>query len=327
MSAIMKRSAGVTTIAIVSLLGSALALCMGVLTGVMAFLIPRSTSPAPPAAALAVAGAFYFLPGVWGLLSGIGLIRLKNWARISAIVFGVLLLLAGAFTAVMTAIMWKAGLPAGDQIDPVRAASVLAIVRGMMAALALGEIGIGAWFVVFLTRPKVAAQFKGGTTATAGTASGRPISITIIAWFMLVGVLGVILPLVVHVPVPLFLTTLEGLPATAYLIAMAGVAAYSGVGLLRLQPMARLAAIGYFVFGILNTTVFTLAPGWHERLAVLVERQQAMTAAFVPASPTPPLFDPVNVIYASLGASALLMLVPLYFLVTNKRAFEPSPNR
>src|SRR5580765_202700 len=109
MSATMKRSAGVTVIAVVSLLGSVLAMCFGVLSGAMAFLAPRRESGPPPTALLVIAGAVYFLPGVWGLVSGIGLIKLKNWARISTIVFGVLLILAGGFTAVMVAIMSTIG--------------------------------------------------------------------------------------------------------------------------------------------------------------------------------------------------------------------------
>ena len=321
----MKRSAGVTVVAVVSLLGSVLALCFGVLTGVMAFVMPRPASAPglPPTAMLVTAGVIYFLPGVWGLLSGIGLIRLKNWARISTIVFGSLLIMVGGFTGVMVVFLSTMGLTPPDQVNSATAASVMAVMRGMMTGLAVAQLGIGIWWVVFLTRPKVAAQFTGGATVMEGTASGRPISITIIAWFMLLGVLGSIFPLVVHSPVPFFLTTFSGLPATLYLIAMIVVVAYCGVGLLRLQPMARLLAIGYFAFGLVNTAVFALIPGGHARMAALFEWQQTHMTGFVPAADQAPApFDVVNLIYYSMAASTLLMLVPLYFLVTNKRAFE-----
>lgn len=322
----MRRSAGVTAIAVVSLLGSVLVMCLGVSSAAAVFLVPRSTSspssPVPPAALLVVAGAFYFLPGVWGLVSGIGLIRLRNWARISTIVFGVLLILFGILTAVMMAIMFASGLPAGEQFDPAKAASVLAIMRGLLGALVLVEISIGAWWVVFLTRPKVAEQFGGTGTAASGTASGRPISITIIAWVMLIGVVGVIFPLVMHTPVPFFLTTLSGLPAALYMIAMAVTVAYSGVGLLRLQPTARLVAIGYTVFAFVNTTVFTLLPGGRARLGGMMEQQRAMTSVLIPGTSSAPPFDPVTMIYFSMATGTILMAVQLYFLVTRKRAFE-----
>src|SRR5436190_21914152 len=128
----MNRSAGVTAIAIVTLLGSALAVCVGVLTGVAAFMMPRS-EPAPPAAPLfAVAIVVYILPGIWGLLSGIGLLRLKNWARISTIVFGALLILFGGFSVVMAIIMSRMSFPASQHIDPAQAASAMALMRGIM---------------------------------------------------------------------------------------------------------------------------------------------------------------------------------------------------
>jgi hypothetical protein len=324
MSATMKRSAGVTVIAVVSLLGSVLALCLGVLTGVMAFVMPLPASPPPPPAMLAAAGAVYFLPGVWGLVSGVGLIRLKNWARISTIVFGVLMILGGGFTAVMMALMSTMGLgvPPSDQIDPATAARVMTMMRGAIGALALGELGVGAWFVVFLTRPKVAEQFGGAGTAASGTASGRPISISIIAWLMLIGAVLSTVPLILHSPAPFFLTTLSGLPAALYLITVVVLVAYCGVGLLRLQETARLVSIGYFVFGLVNSAVFALAPGGRDRMAALLAQQQAMTSAFMPGTPSTPPFDPMNVVYYTMAAATILLLVPLYFLVTNKRAFE-----
>jgi hypothetical protein len=327
MSAIMKRSAGVTVTAIVSLLGSALAVCFGILTGVLPFVMSQTASEPPPTGLLVIAGAVYFLPGVWGLLSGIGLIRLKNWARISTIVFGALLILFGGFTAVMAAIMatMGLGLPSSDQIEPATAARVMIFMRGFMGVLALGEIGIGVWWVVFLTRPKVAAQFGGAGTAAFETGSGRPISISIIAWLMLIGIVGAIFALVMHSPVPLFTTTLSGLPAAVYMIAMIVAVAYCGVGLLRLQPAARLGAIAYFVFGLVNTTVFAVAPGGHARMAALIERQQAMMPMFRLGDPAAPMFfDPVNMIYWSMLVGSILTFVPLYFLVARKRAFESS---
>ena|ERR1051325_8845658 len=40
---------------------------------------------------------FYALPAIWGIVSGIGLLQLKNWARISTIIFSVLLIVFGVF--------------------------------------------------------------------------------------------------------------------------------------------------------------------------------------------------------------------------------------
>src|SRR5262252_7423540 len=114
----MQRSAGVTALAIVALLGSALVICVGLLTGVAAFSIPRSQPALSAAPVFAVAIVVYVLPGIWGLLSGIGLLRLKNWARISTIAFGALLILLGGFSVAMTFLMSSMTLPSSEQVNP-----------------------------------------------------------------------------------------------------------------------------------------------------------------------------------------------------------------
>jgi hypothetical protein len=48
------------------------------------------------------------------------------------------------------------------------------------------------------------------------------------------------------------------------------------MGLLRLKPIARQAAIAWFVFGFPNTTAFYFAPGGHARLLALLESQKSV---------------------------------------------------
>src|SRR5215472_18074603 len=98
----MNRSVGVTVIAIVVLIGSALVLGVGALAiiGVVA----GSTGPPPnnfPGSPMffrtfiLMVPLIYILPAIWGIVTGVGLLQLKNWGRISIIVFSVLLLLVG----------------------------------------------------------------------------------------------------------------------------------------------------------------------------------------------------------------------------------------
>jgi formate-dependent nitrite reductase membrane component NrfD len=73
---------------------------------VMVFLPTRTQQniPLPPTALkalLALTSLLYILPALWGIASGVGLIRLKNWARISTIVFSVILILIGAFSGLV----------------------------------------------------------------------------------------------------------------------------------------------------------------------------------------------------------------------------------
>src|ERR1700735_2080493 len=100
----MKRSPGVTLIAILSLIGSAFTFVIGVALLAVVALAPTSRSnpffgsPVIFRVILALAGLVYLLPAVWGILTGIGLWRLRSWARISIIVFAVLLSVMGGFT-------------------------------------------------------------------------------------------------------------------------------------------------------------------------------------------------------------------------------------
>jgi len=93
------------------------------------------------------------------------------------------------------------------------------------------------------------------------------------------------------------------------------VSVVAGVGLLRLHPYARLLAIAYIIFGLLNSIVSYALPGSTERFAKIMD---AMPSAF--HAPSPPSFNPLLI-------SAIMMpfgLVPIYFLWRNKRAFDQS---
>jgi hypothetical protein len=93
----MNKPAGVIVIAILYFIGAALCLIGGLLFiaggGLLATIMSQSgQASASPLAGImaglgAVAGIIFLAFGVIDLLVGIGLIKLKNWARIVAIVF------------------------------------------------------------------------------------------------------------------------------------------------------------------------------------------------------------------------------------------------
>src|SRR5438874_12596450 len=94
------RSAGVTVIAILVLLGSigtlgmSLLMCIGILVESAS---QTHEMPELIRTMFVLLSIVYGLMAIWGVFSGIGLIRLKNWARISVIVFSILLILLGGF--------------------------------------------------------------------------------------------------------------------------------------------------------------------------------------------------------------------------------------
>ena len=339
----MNRSVGVTVIAVLALLGSGLTLLLGILMAVVMAVAPVPTQPEFPASPaffkviLLVASLAYLLPAVWGILTGIGLFRLKSWARISIIVFSVLLTLMGGFSALTVLLIPFLPLPTADP-------SVMTVVRASSGVLCLAQLGIGIWCLVFFNRAKVKQQFVslpdtvtvvpsqssylvGAHPAPAPSVEQNvprgPISLTIIAWLLLVGCPFVPLNIALGAPAVLFTKVLVGWSAGLLNILVGLLLLYIGVGLLRLKSVARRVAVGYFMFTFVNSAVFFFAPGGRARLLDLMERQQAMFPWMrLWQSQFALRFDltPFLVIGACVGAVSLA--VQLYFLITRKEAFE-----
>jgi hypothetical protein len=336
----MKRSIGITVISVLSLLGSTVTFAIGIfMLAVMVLApVPRANPfPGPPTlfrVLFLAISLMYLLPAAWGVLSGVGLWRLKNWARISTIVFSVLLILMGGFAGLMSLLVPVPTTPSD--------ASVMLGVRVGMGVFWLTQLGIGIWWFVFLNRAKVKEQFgqaapvlaapamqpaysvqSGSIGAVQPGAAEPPLSIKIIAWFMLAGCMLLPLGLVLRGPVFLFTRTLMGWPAVWVYLAFAAAQLGIGVGLLRVKPAARKAAIIYFAFTFVNSAVFYFTPGGHARMLGLLENQQSMfpwMRAFQGQTEFQFDFTPFLVVGAILGL--VMITVPLYFLITRKMAFE-----
>jgi hypothetical protein len=87
--------------------------------------------------------------------------------------------------------------------------------------------------------------------------------------------------------------------------------------------MARLVSIGYFVFGILSSGVFFLAPGRDARLTELIARQHVLFPVMTTSQPAPVLPMQMLMMFG-LVAGLVFAMVPLYFLVTRRAAFVPA---
>jgi len=339
----MKRSVGVTVIVILSLLGSVFTFAIGILVVVLMIMapVPRSGPfPASPAffrVMLLLASLMYLLPAVWGIVTGIGLWRLKNWARISMIVFSVLLILMGGFSGLMTLVIPIPPTP-GNNVDP----SVITGVRISIGAFMLTLAGVGVWWLVFFNRSKVKEQFglspaladasslqtsypvQGVPVGTADPgARKRPLSISVLAWLVLISCLSLPFSLLLRAPAILFTKLLTGWPADLFYLAFAVAQVSIGLGLLRLRPAARMAAIIYFAFGSVNAAVFYLAPGGDARMLALMESERSMFP-WMRMLPSQPQFHFESTPFLVMGAICGLIgtAIPLYFLITRKFAFD-----
>jgi hypothetical protein len=353
------RSAGVTIIAVLALLGSAVLLGLAALVAIAMFVRPPhapDASPLPPMFYKALpfaAPLFYALPAVWGIVTAVDLLRLRNWARISIIVFSVLLIVFGGF-GMLTSVAVFLMPPPGRGLDA-KALSYIGVATGLIALI---QMGIGIWWLVFFNRPKVKAQFVPSYLQAPASVSGeapyrldmpysatlpppgpdsvapspaivarraatRPLSISIIAWYMLASCLFIPVSVFLHSPTFLFTVILTGWRAAAFFLVYAALIIYIGTALLRMKPAGRLTAIGYFIFTFVNLAVFYFAPGGRARMARLMDLQQSMfrwMRSSQEVSPFSGEFMPFIII--GVIAGLVLWLVPLYFLVVSKPAFD-----
>jgi hypothetical protein len=362
------RSARITVVAILQIIGSALLL---VLAAFMAFAMIMATPPPndprlPPmyfTVMRVVLPFFYAVPAVWGIVTAVGLLQLKNWARISTFVISILLIVFGVF-GILTSAVFFLKPPPIDGVDP----KMFTVVGTALAIFSLAQLGLGIWWMVFFNRAGVKAQFRPqpfpysyagqgaspyaidmpssatpprpSLTTAPGIATPtdvaplptppiaapqrptRPLSISIIAWFMLASCIFVPFILFLHPPVVLLATILSGWQAVVFMLVSTALNIYIGIALLKMKPAGLLVGIGYFIFGLLNAVVFYLAPGRDSRIAKLLDLEQSMFRWMRSAQPNPFQADvrPFFLVGAIGGVAFCLVL--LYFLAAAKPAFD-----
>jgi hypothetical protein len=296
----MKKPLGVSASAICALLGSLLMLAFCVLLG-LAFFVSPATAPLPPQTRLGMGLglAMFGVLGAWGTTTAIGLFRLRNWARVSIIVFSVLLALTGVAAA---PVIWF--FP-----QPPTAPPNYGAVRIGIAAFYGGLGLLGAFWLYYFSRRATREAFGGALSAQSG---GRPLSISIIGWWLLLTGVICVLASPLRMPVSLFIWIVSGWTAMGWYAALGGLYAYVGYGLLRLNPLARKIAIGVLWFGVANAVIFFFTPGRDARFAALMGRFH-----FGPQLPLPTHFPIFMLIPMTLGVA-----LPLGFLIARKSAFQ-----
>jgi hypothetical protein len=160
----MNRSPGVTAVAVVAMLEGLLACSIGafaVLGLAMSRAVPQPTdSPKQPVAvgAILLLEVVMFLGvGGWKIASAVGLLRQKNWARISLCAWGGVFAVFNLFGLLGALLMAKISLPMTAANVPPDFMTVFAWVMGMLCLI---QAGIGVWWLVFLNRRAVMLAYS-----------------------------------------------------------------------------------------------------------------------------------------------------------------------
>ncbi|MGC2640003.1 MAG: hypothetical protein WA294_22690 [Acidobacteriaceae bacterium] len=230
-------------------------------------------------------GLCFFLFCAWVFID---LLRMRNWARISAIILGALIFLFSALAGVgiLLAQKYAALLPQGP--NPI---DMTAIFIGIAVFYFLFAL-IGVWWIVYFTRQAVCAAFRGagimvtnpdilppGGASVIAPAPGPGLSgwrIVIIVWacLMLISVLSLPIVFVMHTPLFLFGMIVTGPAETAILLVLAALEIFLGIGLLRKWKPAWYVALLWQLYTLAFALCF-LIPGMRARFVACEEQAAA----------------------------------------------------
>src|SRR5882724_58786 len=335
----MPRSAGITVSGVVVIIGSVFTILCGAMMLLGSAFVSKSSSsanlPVNLRGFLNFEAAMLFGFGGWGSAAGIGLLYLKRWARISLLVFAGFLVCISAPTAVLMAVV-----PLPDTHDANLPANFTTLMRIGMGLFYSMFAALGGFWLYFFNKRSVKAQFQARLPVPESAAGdsflgaavpapitvqiARPLSITIIGWFLLVGSAIAPLGLVMNrtlfpdAQFPFYFLGLFLFGWNAYLVFMVWMVAQmtAAVGLLKLKRWGWFAAITMQCLGALNGALLVVLPGHRARFQQIMETMTASMNARM-AQPAPFVF-PVWIGFA-MGFS--MVLVVLWFLITRRKAF------
>jgi hypothetical protein len=301
---------GIRASAVLAILGSAMTLLLAGLMLLAGFFAPpprnAPPSPIPLKPLMAVMAAVLVAFGAWGISTAVAIFLRRRWARVSILIFAVLLTFVSG--PGMLVILFVP-LPAAPNSD---AAAIMPIVRLGIAAFYGVLTAIGVWWLVLFNRSRTKEYFAGQGPVSE---SARPLSISVIAWYMLIGAAFLVVMAILRLPAMLFGAVLTGWVAPAVYATWAAAEIYLGTGLLRLQQGARVGSIGLFCFGAANGVVSLVGPGY---AGMMRQMQIAMPRLFPAGVPTA-MPTPVWVFaLLAMGSCA----VPIFFLVLRRPAFH-----
>src|SRR5271154_1325713 len=308
MDTLAKRESlpSVTAAGVVAIIFSALGVLLGLLVEVSMFVAPRlrtsEGAPGMPPGTLAAVEVFWLFGlavAVFGFFTGIGVLRRRNWARITMIVWGGIMAVLSAISIPVILIVFNSlptALPNGAEAGP-----FMGFLKVFMVLFYGIPLGIGIWWLVLFTRPRVAAAFTAPIVAAgypptmdvsgfplpepavAPSISPKavcPLPLMIFAGFLVFSSVCMILfmlsPMTGAMPFFLFGHFFSGLTAKAIFGIMGLVFGVGAIGILKLKPWVLDTVLVLQLVFLANGFLSLLNPRF---LAVMQEAMQRADAA------------------------------------------------
>jgi len=305
---------GIRVSAGLTIAGSLATLALGVLMVVSTRIAPQPTGPDVPPLPVATIGmvmaAIMAAFSGWGIWTAVAIFRRRGWARVSIIIFAMLLAFMGvggglAILVLQLPPQQEGAIDVARYWDAVRYG--IAGFYGVLAALA-------AWWLVLFNLKSTKEYFAQGGPSEPGA---RPLSISVIAWFLLAGALFLVPSAAIRFPAFVFGTVITGWGAVAVYIVFAAANVYLGIGLLRLREQARLGTIVYMGVMALNSLLTMAPPGYAAKMQILQKEMPRFFPAGTPVQMPQPAW-----VFVVMGM--VFVAIPVWFLVRRRDAFGKS---
>ncbi len=341
----MARSTGITVSAAVIIIGSAFTVLCGAMILLGSVLVLNSSraadAPVNLRYILIIEACVFFGFGAWGLAAGIGLIKTKEWARISTLVYAAILVFLCVPAAVAMAIVPLPNTPSTD--DPNRPFNIILLVRvgGTLLYAMFAALG-GYWLYFFNTR-KVKAQFRERQPLTevrqaelTGSPSemtsggfgpdqrARPLSITIIGWYLIIA--SALAPLSIvftntlfsGLKLPFFFLGFFFFGPSTYLLLTVWMTlqVVAAVGLLKLKRWGLMATIALQCVALLNIVMMVAIPANRLRFQQVMDTIRFSTNGRMYHSAS--MFP----MWIGMLSSIPIIVVILFFLISQKKYFS-----
>jgi hypothetical protein len=273
-----------------------------------------------------VLALFFVALAVWSIVTLVGLIRMRYWARYSVLVIaGCVAFFAGTGSLFSFAMPFLASsiAPPTPGASPALMHGVFFVVGAFYALFAAVGIALLVYFNLAGTR-QLFQQNAPVNLAPPNTITGRPrpTAVTVISWFYLISAPFCLIYFSLPFPAFLFGFIFYGL-AAHLVYALFGVLTFTiGYGLLRLHNSARIAVfVMFFICPIQMLVVLTPWGSHHFHLYM-----STLNARMYAGQPAPPNF------FFSTGAIIFFTFigmagygVVLWLLHRHREAFTPAP--
>lgn len=330
----MKRSGDVTAAAIILFCGSGLMVLMAVV-----IIVGATVTPLPPEqrSMQFVIPVFYALAAAWGIATGVGILQLRPWARISVFAMSAMTILSAVCGGIGLMLV-----PMVLRQEPNVPAEAIRVVVFIGLIVLVVPLAIAIWWLVLFSRARVRVEFatRGAAAVLSATPSTAiatgfapkfaaapstpevPISIRVIALFILIAapcaLMSLPLALRGHLPTIIMGVLVTGWATPVYLIAAMIIQIGLSIALLVKRFRAIDGLIAYLLFAVVNGLSFLASPAQEAFVDALIRVQssaQGMNPAVLRRFTS-------SVMAVVMGVSVLLSAVMLYFLFTRRKAFR-----